>query len=447
MFTEQKVKTPPPDGTSVDPPPPPPPPAKPKPPVPRKPQTKRVSFISEPHETKDRGPRLIHTVHDDEDTTNVACRDRSILIQNRPSKIETNPTIVRPDEFIIPPPPLFATKVSQSQLVHDEHELNVPLITIVPERVVLPEPIVAETAMQSSNSTNSPESEFPPPVNYQAHPILDYSLRLDDPLASPIISEVPLHQVFRTELSSNDDDDCFHELSVSPVGEPGPPELLHAQYKTLPTISHIPNSPCYLHPDKKYFEDTPLETHVSLREMRSKSLSPKMVHSSTYPLSNPYPSLTTVAGTFNPYTCTLPVRVSHEMSYSTSVPQLSPPLVSSVGKDINANVTQSVPIKAGDATKSVQSERRVRFGEVTTAPEFDVNSNSSELTGQGSTSPASTLKPAWSSKMKSFAIGEVNINVRHLTHNTQLLLIVFVDPARQLNTRSVIVPLCYRYRH
>ncbi|CAH0723709.1 unnamed protein product, partial [Brenthis ino] len=410
VFTHQKVKSPTPqsvspasatDGTPVD--PPQPQPAKQKPPVPRKPQTKRVSFISEPHDTNDGNPRIIHTMHDEE-TTNDACRDSSILIQNRPTKIEIKSNVVRPDDFIIPPPPLFATKVSQSQLVHEDHELNLPVITIVPERVVLPEPIVAETAMQSSNSTNSPETDFPPPVNYQAHPILDSSLCLDNPLTSPIISEVPPYQVFRTKLSSNDDDDSYNELSLSPVGKSGPPELLHAQYKILPTVSHIPNSPCYLHPDKKYFEDT----NVSLRDLRIKNVSSNMVHSSTYPQSNPYPSLTTVAGTYNPYTCTLPVRVSHEMSYSTSIPQLSPPLVSSVGKDINANVTQSVPIKAGDATKSVQSERRVRFGEVTTALEFDIDSNSLDLAREGSVSPASPMKPAWSSKIKSFAIGEAS---------------------------------------
>ncbi|CAH2085533.1 unnamed protein product [Euphydryas editha] len=429
MFTQQKVKTPPPsagafgsasDGTPVD-----PPPVRQKPQVPRKPQTKRVSFISEPHEIHDRslstndGPIpgiLTHGTHDktapEPPTTNDACQGRSsLLIQNRPTKIELserNSDIVRPDEFIIPPPPLFATKVSQSQLVHDEaRELDVPIITIVPERVVLPEPIVAETAIQSSNSTNSPETELPPAVNYKTLPTLDASFKPDDPFRSTIFSEVPSHQVFRSDLPCNDDDNYYKELSISPVGEPGPPALLHAQYKTLPSVSHIPNSPCYLHPDKGYFEDSPELAHISLHDLRTKNITSNMIHSKTYPLSNPYPSLTTVAGTFNPYTCTIPVRVSHDMSYSTSIPQ-SPPLVSSVERDINANVTQSVPIKAGDAPKIIQSERRVRFGEVTTASEFDRFSNSSESMGEESTSPASTMKPAWSSKIKSFAVGEAS---------------------------------------
>ncbi|XP_050349290.1 protein lap4-like isoform X7 [Nymphalis io] len=440
VFTQQKVKTPTPpphpaatfvlasDGTSVDPPPPPPNPPQPvkqKPQVPRKPQTKRVSFFSEPHEiheqslsTNDRtSPSAVsHGMHDkiaeDSSITNDACHGKSsLLIRNRPTKIElseTKSSIVRPDEFIIPPPPLFATKVSQSQLVHEEaRELDVPLITIVPERVVLPEHIVAETAMQSSNSTNSSETDFPPAVNFNTLPALETSFKLDDPLRSPIFSEVPSHQVFRTDFPSNDDDDYYNDLSISPVGEPDPPALLHAQYKTLPTVSHIPNSPCYLHPDKDYFEDVPVASPVSLQNSRTKSFTSNMIHSTTYPPSNPYPSLTTVAGTFNPYTCTVPVRVTHEMSYSISKPQMSPSF-SSIGRDINANVTQSVPIKAGDAPKSVQSERRVRFGEVTTAPEFDRFSNSSESMGEESTSPASTLKPAWSSKIKSFAIGEAS---------------------------------------
>lgn len=434
VFTQQKVKTPPPpaadgasDGTPVD-----PPPIRPKPQVPRKPQTKRVSFISEPHEThrplstNDRpSPGILtHGTYDktasEPPTTNDACQGRSsILIRNRPTKIElsdTNSSVVRPEDFIIPPPPLFSTKVSQSQLVHDvARELDAPLITVVPERVVLPEPIVAETAIQSSNSTNSPETEYPPKVNFNTLPTLDASFQPDDPFRSTIFSEVPSHQIFRTDLPYNDDDEYYNELSASPVGEPGLPALLHAQYKTLPTVSHIPNSPCYLHPDKSYIDDFPELAHESLFDLRTKNITSNMIHSKTYPPSNPYPSLTTVAGTFNPYTCTIPVRVSHDMSYSTSIPQ-SPPLVSSVERDINANVTQSVPIKAGDAPKIIQSERRVRFGEVTTAPEFDRFSNSSESMGEESTSPASTTKPAWSSKIKSFAIGEVIINVRHLNH-------------------------------
>ncbi|XP_052739836.1 protein lap4 isoform X3 [Bicyclus anynana] len=430
VFTQQKVKTPPPpaapsppasEGTPVD--PPPAPPAKQKPQVPRKPQTKRVSFTSDTFDTYEptlstddpTAPRIIpHGTHDkiaeEPPNTNDACPEHSsLLIQNRPANIElkeSKPSLVRPDEFIIPPPPLFAAKVSQSHLIHEKaRELDDPVITVVPERVVLPLPTVAETTIQSSNSTNSPETEFPPPINYLAHPVVESTLKLDsDPFRTVIFSEVPSSQVFRDELPFNDNDGLYKELSASPVGEPNPPALLHAHYKTLPSVSHIPNSPCYLHPDRKSFEDT----HVSLRDLRSINLASNMVHSTTYPLSNPYPSLTTVAGTFNPYTCTLPVRVSNDMSYSTSVPPLSPPLVSSVEKDINANVTQSIPIKVGDAPKIVQSERRVRFGEVTTAPEFDNFSNNSAPTGEGSSSPAPALKPAWSSNTKPFAIGEAS---------------------------------------
>lgn len=420
--TQHKPKSPPADslGTSID-PPTNPPPVKQKPQVPKKPQMKRVSFTSEAQDmTNESNERNItHLSHDTSpmDTTNDACQgNSSLLIKHRPTKIvnETKSSIVRPEEFIIPPPPLFATKVSLSHLVHEAApQLDAPLITVVPERVVLPEPIVAETTVQSSNSTNSPETEFPPPVNYNAHPILDSSLRLDrDPLAAPIFSEVPSPQVFRNKLPSSESSEYFEELSVSPVGEPEPPELLHAQYKTLPSVSHVPNSPCYLHPMRGQFDDSDAN-YYTLRDLRVKNISPNMVHSITYPPCNPYPSLTTVAGTFNPYTCTVPSRASSDESFSPSKPQLSPSLISSVGKDINANVTQLVTIKEEDAPKSVQLERRVRFGEVTTAPEINRFSMGSETAREGSTSPASTLKPSWSSKIKSFAIGEVIIIVRH----------------------------------
>nr|XP_032515685.1 protein lap4 isoform X5 [Danaus plexippus plexippus] len=415
--TQHKPKSPPADslGTSID-PPTNPPPVKQKPQVPKKPQMKRVSFTSEAQDmTNESNERNItHLSHDTSptDTTNDACQgNSSLLIKHRPTKIvnETKSSIVRPEEFIIPPPPLFATKVSLSHLVHEAApQLDAPLITVVPERVVLPEPIVAETTVQSSNSTNSPETEFPPPVNYNAHPILDSSLRLDrDPLAAPIFSEVPSPQVFRNKLPSSESSEYFEELSVSPVGEPEPPELLHAQYKTLPSVSHVPNSPCYLHPMRGQFDDSDAN-YYTLRDLRVKNISPNMVHSITYPPCNPYPSLTTVAGTFNPYTCTVPSRASSDESFSPSKPQLSPSLISSVGKDINANVTQLVTIKEEDAPKSVQLERRVRFGEVTTAPEINRFSMGSETAREGSTSPASTLKPSWSSKIKSFAIGEAS---------------------------------------
>lgn len=320
-------------------------------------------------------------------------------------------------DLIIRPPPLFDTYVSDSELLDDEdYEASLPPITVVPERIVLPEPAEAETSMQSSNSTNSPESEHPPPVNYNAYPQLASGPVVSDtPFRSVIISEVPSHQVFRTpELPTLSNDEYYKELSVSPIGEPNPPELLHAQYKTLPTVSHVPNSPCSLHPEETYFDNRSIHVpvHRSLRDLTTDNSTSGMVHSNTYPPINPYPSLTTVAGTYNPYTCTVPVCSSNQADYIMSHKSQTA-LVSTLGQDVNANVTSTIPITNDDAPKSVQSERRVRFGEVTTLAENDRLSNSSEPLKEGSPTPASTLKPAWSSKIKAFAIGEV-INVRHL---------------------------------
>ncbi|KAL0832116.1 hypothetical protein ABMA28_001588 [Loxostege sticticalis] len=440
VFTQQKVKTPPPytpppsDGTPVDPPRtpqprptlPPPPPPKQKPQVPRKPQTKRVSFTQEPehepeyeplstNDTKTTPRNILHETHEDEapepviDTNDACAGVSSLLIRDRPPKAELGQSkpvpranLVLPDDHIIPPPPFFDTDVSDISINDD---LSRPLITIVPQRIVLPEPVVAETSMQSSTTTNSPESEVPPPVNYFAYPDPNF----DDRVRAAVISEVPSQQVFRTfEYPSLNSEEYYNELSVSPGGEPDPPELLHVQYKTLPQVSHIPYTPCNLHPDRSYFDDGPGPTpiHNSLRDLRLKSISPGMVHSTTYPPVspfNPYPSLTTVAGTYNPYTCTVSTTENNR-SYKA---QVSPSLASA-GRDINANVTESVPLHAGDAPKSGQSERRVRFGEVTTAPDPDTLSNSSDLAREGSSSPASTLKPAWSSKIKAFAIGEAS---------------------------------------
>ncbi|XP_059053583.1 protein lap4 isoform X3 [Achroia grisella] len=456
VFTQQKTKTPPPstpttlhrlpsanDGTSVDPPPPPPPPqmqpqrplqppppppVKQKPQVPRKPQKKRVSFTREPdHEpeqyeqlsTNDTNTNTRSFVHDDDAEfksyeTNDACTGiSSLLIQNRPptatlevSRPVHKASLVLPEDFIIPPPPSFDTNENNISV---ENELCVPPITVVPERIVLPEHDEAETSMQYSNSTNnSPESEIPPPINFNAYPAsVAKPFTIDERFPSGIISDVPSLQVFRmSEYPFASSDEYYNELSVSPGGEPDPPELLQVQYKTLPIVSHIPNSPCTVHPDQIFNDPKNTALHQSLRDLRVKSLSPNMVHSTTYPPINPYPSLTTVAGTFNPYTNTVPVCTNQNHPIYK---QLQPPSPhSTLGKDVNANVMQTPPVHTDDRPKSVHLERRVHFGEVTTAPDSDILSINSELVREASTSPASTLKPAWSSKIKAFAIGEAS---------------------------------------
>ncbi|KAL4711440.1 hypothetical protein ACJJTC_016194 [Scirpophaga incertulas] len=428
-FSQRKVKTPLPDeGACVEPPPrppqpPPPPPVKQKPQVPRKPQTKRVSFTKETdheseqlstNDTKTNPQSELHeNTHGDEsehvNDTNDACTAvSSLLIRNRPprTEVETSKPVPRaslvlPDDLIIPPPPLFDSDVSDTPL---SRELNLSPITIIPERIVLPVPTVPDTSIQSA-STNSPESEIPPPVNYNAYPHLE-SQTLGR-FRSPVVSEVPPRQVFRSlEYPSINSDEFVNELSVSPGGEVDPPELLHVQYKTLPIVSHIPHSPCSLHPDQTFYGNEQNDNclHNSLRDLRVKNVSPSMVHSTTYPPINPYPSLTTVAGTFNPYTCTVPINTNHSTNNKT---QMSPS-VARTGKDINANITQNIPTYDDDIHKSAHSERRVRFGNVTTAPESDSVPDDFEPVREGSSSPASTLKPAWSRKMKAFAIGEAS---------------------------------------
>ncbi|XP_063893848.1 protein lap4 isoform X2 [Helicoverpa armigera] len=445
VLTQQKARTPPPSAptppTPAEPPRllrpagPPPAPPKHKPQVPSKPQTKRVSFTQDSMDEPERYPYStndtntiyqpsLHDVHDDEQTgpmitdTNDACEGfSSLLIRNQTStELEVSRPVPKASrvlhaDLIIPPPPLFDTYVSDSELIDNEdYEGSLPPITVIPERIVLPEPAVAETSMQSSNSTNSPETEVPPPlVNYDAYPnLVPGPVVSETPFRSVIVSEVPSSQVFRTPDIPIANDEYYNELSVSPIGEPDPPALLHAQYKTLPTVSHVPNSPCSLHPDQTYIDQRTMyvPVHYSLRDLRTDDSAPGMVHSNTYPPINPYPSLTTVAGTYNPYTCTVPVCSSNQIGHINYKSQTA--VVSNLGQDINANITSSVPINNNDAPKSVQSERRVRFGEVTTVSETDRMSNSSDPLREGSPSPASALKPAWSSKIKAFAIGEAS---------------------------------------
>lgn len=470
MFTQQKARNPsaptptPPPTPVADPSPsplpppspkrplhpPPPPPVTRKPQVPRKPQTKRVSFSTEEHETstsEENAPRYEpHYLHDDATepltVTNDACEGvGSLLIRNRTPKpdLEMSRPVIRasrvlPADLIIPPPPLFDTCVSDVSF-DDESERGIimPPITVVLERIVLPEPVVAETSMQSSAS-DSTETEPPPSVNYEAYPeLVDRPFITQTPPSSVIVAEVPSRQLFRSELPSVDVDQYMPELSLSHSGEPDPPALLHAQYGVLPSVSHVPNSPCHLHPDQTYLEDDHQPLHNSLRDLRTHNVSPGMVHSKTYPPINPYPSLSTVAGTYNPYTCTVPVIASNQFSYQIHKTP-SPVLVNTIERNI-AQAT-SISNNDEDPPKSVQLDRRVHFGEATMAAEPDTLSISSDPR-DGSGSPAAH-RPAWSSKVKAFAIGEVNISVRQLTlAHTLLLLIVFVDKKlREISTNK-----------
>lgn len=398
---------------------------------------KRVSFTQEPLDEYKREPidttpitqPLLHEMHEIEKegptaiATNDACLDTSssLLIERSPkTELEILRPVNRaspilPDDIIIPPPPLFDTNVSESPPVsEDEKDLSLPPITVIPDRIVLPTPDVAETSMQS-NSTNSPEAEVPPPVNYSAFPAA-ISHPVDVPSRLSVQSHVPSYQVFRTpEPTSFSSDDYYNELSVSPGGDPEPPELLHVHYGTLPSVSHIPQCSCKLHPDITLSENIPthIPTHYSLRDLRVRNLPSSIVHSSTYPPINPYPSLTTVAGAYNPYTSTPPVCASSHSCNTCSKPPVSPSLPSPLFQDINANVTRTTPTNIDERPKSVQSERRVRFGEVTTAPEPDLLFKNLEVEREANSLPTSSPKPAWSSKIKAFAIGEVIYSVRH----------------------------------
>ncbi|CAH0674001.1 unnamed protein product [Spodoptera exigua] len=161
VFTQQKVRTPPPSAQpplgqpgspaapaspvspgparlqrpTRPPPAPPAPPATQKPQVPRKPQTKRVSFTQEPMDepeyflsTNDTNTNFrpsLHDVHDDEQSgpmtidTNDACEGfSSLLIRNQTStELEVSRPVPKASrvlhaDLIIPPPPLFDTYAS-----------------------------------------------------------------------------------------------------------------------------------------------------------------------------------------------------------------------------------------------------------------------------------------------------------------------------------------------
>ncbi|GBP26027.1 Protein lap4 [Eumeta japonica] len=459
-------------GTSVDPEstrptsPPPAPPAPPspsilpaastkqKPQVPRKPTPKRVSFINdttrdfEQPSTNDRlagvepapvpSPPLSHdglherpaalTLPRDKHTNRTSPGEATIVLIR--GERDTTPTFAEPaykqnnvisDDVIIPPPPFFDADVS----FHRDNYVNIrplsPLnvstsdtkdmyedpgilpITVVPEHKVLPEPIIAETTMQSSDFTNSPETEAPPPINYNTLPASSPESLLSKSPRSPILAYVPSQQFFRSTHLSSGSSEYYPELDHSPGREPDPPELLQVHYSNLPTVSHIPNVPCNLHPDET-FSSNYFPSYYSYSDIQNidRDEYPTMIHSATYPAFDPYPSLTTVAGTYNPYS------YGHSPSAQSKHSTKSPTTVTAVLKDINENVTETVPRKSVDLPpKAINLDKRVHFGEVITVPEPMVPDY--EL-GVAEEEPAlkSEPRPKWSSTIKAFAIGEVS---------------------------------------
>lgn len=405
------------DGTPVDleekcPAPPPPP--KPKPQVPRKPQLKRVSFT--PNEPADPVVRVHPVVHEDEevhvarpavlvDATNsppATGHTTSLLIREtmmRDTLTVTSPVQRESEDVIIPPPPSFDTRVSPPSVRpaspprHVDHSHPLP-ITVVPQHIVLPEPDVPVPSVQSTNTTNSPDYEYPPLVNYNTMPFVpSVPVPIDKPYRNSVTTQTPPSQVFRLSgVSSSGSSDYYSELAASPGREPDPPELLHVQYKTLPTVAHLPNSPCHLHPDLTYTGHP--------QSPGSSRVFPYSEHHNTPNTvpTDPYPTLSTVAGTYNPYTD--PRHYSHK---ATSPLFPSSPMM----KDINQNVARASTPGTPGTPKSVHSERRVHFGDVSTA--------------------GGAAVPRRSCDIKTFAIGEVITRRRHTHIPHASYDIVFVD--------------------
>lgn len=388
----------------------------------------------------DAGAIDLPTVESKDDTNNARLGNAtSLLIRDRvPNRVEPpksirNETNTITDEVIIPPPPFFDTDVSvpnesrhnlpslsplRAGISDDDDESGLLPITVIPEHIVLPASHVAETTMQSTDSTNSPENEYPPPINYSNLPNKpSLHIQLNKPMQQSVTTQTPSPQVFlfpSSRISSSGSSDFYSELTISPGREPDPPELLQVHYKTLPTVAHVPNSPCHLHPDQTF---VPYPQNSDIYDSVNENTNiPPMFSSVTYPFIDPYPSLTTVAGTYNPYSCGRPVcNDSNCHSHKQKSPNVP---ISPILKDINQNVTPTNPqINLDGVPKSVHSERRVHFGEVSTVPESIRHLPHDSVSGvERARSPhVPDSKPARSSKIKAFAIGEVMTNIR-LTH-------------------------------
>lgn len=306
-------------------------------------------------------------MHDIHRITNKPDSASRHLLTSKNESTKKDPIV--PHDIILPPPPLFDN-------VSDERSLP---ITVVPKQIVLPTPNVAETTMQSSTST-SPECENPPPVNYDSHPILAY-VRFDETPPRIIAPELAPYPPKGFECDSISSDEYYRELAVSPVIEDRL-ELHQVHYGVLPKVSQVSVSPCPNNSHDTFdFVTDEIPYYVpSYSRNNSPGLTPSPV--------SPYPVLTTVAGTYNPYT-SLHTKV-------TSTP------IEAVVKSTVINYPKSNDDE-GDAPKSL-TPRRVHFGDVTTAPDDSVGNSEIDQDDE-------LPKPAWTDEIKAFAIGEVNLKI------------------------------------
>lgn len=163
------------------------------------------------------------------------------------------------------------------------------------------------------------------------------------------------------------------------------PELIQVHLATLPTVSHIPNVPCSLHPDETQSPDsiqpryTPLHSAMNTvpdayyNYDSTHKMITNMPQSATFPVT--YAPISTVSGAYNPYMVrdtSAPLSIS-TLPKSPSRPLSTVEVISSesVTPDRDYYTLQSSR-KSSSSDKSPRpsqgSEKRVHFGSVAPSP-------------------------------------------------------------------------------
>lgn len=336
---------------------------------------------------------------------------------------ENSDIIIADSDIILPPPPLFDTR-DRMYSIEDISKALPPSPPPKPRKPLKPMKVCPPLPPVDFDSNSSIDSDVPPPVNLATLPprtslhsdlvpsILSFT---DNSQAQQLMDEVfitrpaPLPPPPQQSSDSDEPSNPFKVMSeiTSPSFPPAvivdtvriisapeavpvrpttpvfshsfdtlgrervrSPELIQVHLATLPTVSHIPNVPCSLHPDETQTLDYTQPRYTAPDAYYN------MPQSATFPITGKsYSPISTVSGAYNPYMVrdtSAPLSIS-TLPKSPARPLSSVEVVSSesVTPDRDYYTLQSSR-KSSSSEKSPRSsqgiERRVHFGSVAPSP-------------------------------------------------------------------------------
>ncbi|XP_077288183.1 scribble planar cell polarity protein isoform X1 [Arctopsyche grandis] len=390
--------------------------------IPKKPSAKRVSFIDTLSENvievefndqhaNSSPSNNVHNKHSDlvkntivrpHSTNSIVKHTNSTVLAANSSFIDDQSDIHIPNsDIIIPPPPSFTSDKSNQSSVDIQ---SIPLPPVPPPFQNYTEPL--------------------PPINMSTLPpasVLRQSRSIFDSVVDEKIS-MKRRSIDSSSFSSGDEVDApkypaaftFSAPKSNPVPdrvilteENSEPELIQVHLSNLPSVSHIPNVPCSIHPDLTSPAITP--NNQSPRSPMYTNLP----SSATFPITTQtYMPLSTVSGSYNPYI----VRDNSLPRLPSNRPSSNPPNFNSVTIDTTNSRPKSstsfiqtphspIYVSSNLNKEPPNVEKRVHFDSISTtkmadSPSAETNNSIINQPMLDKNSVTSNKKPGNTSSMR-----------------------------------------------